>query len=340
VRHFIENIRKYLQWAGIHVRRFPTPEYFYKSLKYQPAGVKIHVLRRIASTVRDAENHGFYEELLKAFVPNWQVNITKAVFMGKGAGECDLNVYRKVRIENKLYFEKIYFTDYPSFKHIQFFQAHIYKLIQKKIKVPYIRKIYSGELLTIVYYDYLVLNELEVEKQENRLIQFSKYFYHISCENASCLKKLELPDSIKNFRKRFKYRNNILSAKARLSEKNIETEIYEKSLSRSKHIFTHGDLHEDNSFKQAVLVDWDNCGIYPLGFEPAYMYYCLMLKNNKRGNVINWLRKHYMDTVLKEDWRDFEQNFTYLLFVFSMKLFEEGRFKTTEQRLIKNLKKS
>ncbi len=339
MKPFIKKIiRRYLQKAGIHVQRLPAPEYFYESLKYQPDSVRIHILKRMASSVRDAENHEYYENLLKVFVPNWQANSTKATFIGKGAGECDLNIYRKVRIENKRYFEKVYLNDYPSFKHIRFFQTHFYKLFEQKINVPYIQKIYSGERLTIVYYDYLVLNQLEEEKQENRLIQFSKYFYRISCQNEPYLTKLALPDSMKKFRKRFKYRDNILAAKKRLLKQNIDTEFYEKSLDQSKYILTHGDLHEDNSFKQAVLVDWDNCGIYPLGFEPAYMYYCLMLKNNKRDNVINWLEEHYIDTISREDWQDFERNFTYLLFVFSIKLFKQAQFGSIEQRLIEGLK--
>jgi hypothetical protein len=337
-------IRKYLQKIGIYVefeprtkiQFFPTPKFFYNYIKDVPKSLKESELRNITYSLKITKNHKTYERLLKTFVPNWKADITNATFMGKGIGEGSLNTYRKVRIENELYFEKIYFNDHQIFKHVQFFEDHIYKLIKDKIKVPRIQKTYGGEVLTIVYYDYMVLNELDEETREKRLIQFSKYFYRISCKNESYLKKMKLPDSIKDFRRRYQYRNNIITAKAKLLQ-HISTKTFEKLLDRTKHILTHGDLHEDNSFKQAVLVDWDRCGIYPLGFEPAYIYYCLMLKNNKKGHVINWLEEHYFDTISEKDWQDFKRNFAYLLFVFSIKLFEKEQFKNTERQLIRTL---
>jgi hypothetical protein len=338
-------IRKYLQKIGIYIQFepdtkilfFPTARFFYRYIKDMPKSLQESELRDITYSLKITNNHKTYERLLKAFVPSWKAGITNAKFMGKGIGEGSLNTYRKVRINNKLYFEKIYFNDHQIFNHVQFFQAHIYELINDKIKVPRIRKTFCGDLLTIAYYDYMVLNELEEETKENRLIQFSKDFYHISCNNELYLRELKLPDSIKDFRRRYQYRNNIILAKTRLLL-HVSTKPFERLLDQSKHILTHGDLHEDNSFKQAVLVDWDRCGIFPLGFEPAYIYYCLMLKNNKRGDVINWLYKYYSGTISKEDWQDFERNFVYLLFVFSIKLFEKSSFKTTEQQLIKILK--
>jgi hypothetical protein len=71
VRPFIKkNIRKYLQKAGIHIQPMPSPEHFHESLKYHPDGVQRFELKRIAGSVRIAENHAYYERLLNAFVPS------------------------------------------------------------------------------------------------------------------------------------------------------------------------------------------------------------------------------------------------------------------------------
>jgi hypothetical protein len=338
VKPFIKkNIRRYLQKAGIHIQRFPAPEQFYESLKYKPSNVKTYELKRMANYAGNAGNHKFYERLLKAFVPNWEVNIANAAFIGKGIGESSLDTYRKVKIKDEHYFEKIYFNNHLSVKHVQLFQTHLFRLVKDKIKVPRIKKTYSGELLTIVYYDYFILNELAELKKENRLIQFSKDLYRISCRNESYLKKLELPDSIKDFRQRTRFEENTLAVKARLLKQNIDANYFEDLLDRSKYIVTHGDLHGGNIYKNGILIDWDFFGIYPIGLDPAYIYFRLIIKHNKNYNASDWLKKHYSAVVTEADWNDLERNFMYILFMFSIRYFEKGQFKPFEQQLIKNL---
>lgn len=336
-RSIKKNIRKYLQKAGIHIQRFPTAEQFYESLKYKPAAVKRDKLKRVAVSVCIAENHEYYEKLLKAFVAGWQAEIKKAKFIGKGYSEGNLNTYRKVTIGNQLYFEKVYFNARPDLQAVQWFQDYIYQLIKGQIKMPLIQRTYRGELITIVYYNYLELAELEIERTERRLIQFSKELYHISCQNERYLTKLEPPDSIKNIdnRSTYKSQKNYYFAEKKIIQQGIGIESVKELTAGSKLVLTHGDISKENSFKNDVLVDWDSFGLFPVGLDPAIIHYHIYLKTNKEVNISHWLEENYKDIVSAKDWSDFVRNFILFSYFHAVKL----QNKQKEQQLIGLLKK-
>jgi hypothetical protein len=341
MKRFIKNIIiKILQRTGIYVQYFPTSKQIYDFLKGKPVPIRKYELNRIAATQKLADNHKQYEKLLKAFIPGWQVEINEAKFIGKGFSPSNLNTYRKVTAGDKLYFEKVYFNDHQSLQAIQWFQKYIYDLIKDEIKAPGIQKIYRGELLTVVYYDYINIAKLGEEIEERSLIQFSIILYDISCTYESYFKKLNIPDFIRDFKNNnHTYRRHISKAKTRLQEEEINFKAIQKSLDHSKCILTHSDIHERNGFKHKILIDWDFFGIYPIGFDAAMIYYRRMKHSRlKNRDCIIWLREHYRADILEEDWRDFKRNFIFCLFVFSIKLFNKGLFKSIERRLIEKLK--
>jgi hypothetical protein len=341
MKSFIKNtVRKILQRAGIYIQYFPTSSHIYDSLKDKPAQIREHELNRIAVALRIAENHKQYEELLKAFVPDWQPEIKKTEFVGRGIGDSSLNAYRKVSIEDKLYFEKVYFNSHQHLQTVRWFENHIYDMIKDEITAPLIRKILHGELITIVYYDYFNLIKMREETIEECLIQFSKALYGISCENSAALKRLEPPDSVQGFRNHPAYqcRKKDYAARARLLKRGIDLKTLEKLIDQSPSILTHGDINKKNAFANGILIDWDSFGIFPIGLDPAFIYYCLLINGHRKDNSLTWLKTHYSDVIPKAGWRDFERNFTYFLYVFSLNLFDKGQLKSLEQQLIKALK--
>jgi hypothetical protein len=333
-------IKKYFLKAGILIQRLPAADDFYRSLQNKPVEVKKYELKRITRSIGLAENHDLYEAILKVFVPAWQADIKEAEFTGSGISGSSLDTYRKVTIKSKHYFEKVYFNSRQDLQTVQWFEEHVFDLIKNKIKAPAIQKKYSGELLTIVYYDFFDLHKLEKEAEENRLIQFSKDLCHISYNYEGYLTKLNPPDSIENFRNNNTYQKYIHLAGPKLLKHGIDMKSLEKEIDHSKCVLTHSDINEGNGFKNAVLIDWDHFGIYPMGLDPAYIYYRNLLRDQKDENFghWHWLKKHYTAIIREEDWQSFERNFTYFLFVFSAKLFAAGRFLPVEQQLIKKLK--
>jgi thiamine kinase-like enzyme len=341
MKSFIKNIiRRLLQSAGIHIQYFPTSNHIYDFLKDKPVQIREYELNRITTAQKLAGNHKQYGKLLKAFVPDWQIDIKKPKFVGKGIGESSLNIYRRVKVEDRLYFEKVYFNAHQHLQTVRWFENHIYDMIKDEITIPLIRKTFQGELITIVYYNYFDLIKMREENMENHLIRFSKALYGITCRNSSALKGLEPPGSIRNYRNHpaYQYRKKDYAASARLLKQGIDLKALEKMIDQSKCIITHGDINKKNAFKNAVLIDWDSFGIFPIGLDPAFIYYCLLIDKSKRTNSLAWVKEHYYDIIPKEDWRDFERNFIYFLYVFSLNRFGRGQFKSLEQQLIKALK--
>ncbi len=322
--------------AEINIRDYTRLKHLYKSLKDLTIRVLEHGLKRITNNIANRNKHKYYEKILRTLIPNWQINIKEAKFIGVGIGDGSLDTHRKVTIGNKTYFEKVHFNSYQDLRKVQWFQNHIYALIEDKIKVPRIQKTYRGKLLTIVYYDYFNLTKLENKTKENSLIQFSKALYRISCTNEANLDESELPESINGFKNHFQYQRNITLAGAEMAKQGIDMKTIEKSVEHSKCVLTHGDLNEGNGYKKDVLIDWDLFGIYPIGFDPAYIYFRLPVKNNKK--VVYWLEKHYSDVVSEEDWSIFERNFVYFLFIFSIYRFDREPYKSIKQELIENIK--
>ncbi len=339
--YFKNIIKKYSQRAGIQIQYLPAPKRFYHSLQNRPVPVKHYEVKRITYYARSVGNHKYYEKLLKAFVPNWPTDVKGAKFIGKGLGESGINTYRTVTIGNKAYFEKVYFNSHHSLQAVQWFQNHIHHLIKEQVNVPLVQKTYRGELITIVYYSYIEHTKLKAEAIESGLIQFSQDLYRISDKNKSYLTKLELPDRIKDFRNHSAYqkRKKFYSADTKLSEQGIDMESAEELISCSKRVLTHGDINKKNSFKNGVLIDWDSFGLFPIGLDPAFIYYHIHLKKKKEANINEWLKEHYQDVVSEKDWSDFERNFMYFLYVFSIKRFAKGQVEHKEQRLVNLLKK-
>jgi hypothetical protein len=322
--------------AELNIQYFTKFKHFHKFLKDLTIRVLEHGLKRITNNLADSGNHKYYEIILKTLIPIWQIDIKEAKFIGVGIGDGSLDTHRKVTIGNKLYFEKVHFNSYQDLQKVQWFQNHIYELIKDKIKVPRVQKTYRGKLLTIVYYDYFNLTKLGNKSKESSLIQFSKALYQISCMNKSDLDELELPESIKGFKNHFQYQRNITLAGAELAKHGIDLKAIEKLVEHSKCVLTHGDLNEGNGYKKEALIDWDLFGIYPIGFDPAYIYFRLPVKNNLK--VMNWLKQHYSNVVSEKDWSTFERNFIYFLFIFSIYRFDKEPYSYIEQELIENLK--
>jgi thiamine kinase-like enzyme len=335
-----KNVKILLQRTGIYIQYFPTSRHIYDFLKDKPLQIREYELRRITATLRVADNHKQYEKLLKAFIPGWQIEIKKAQFVGKGIGDSSLNTYRKVLVGDKRYFEKVYFNAHQHLQTVRWFEKHIYDMIKDEITVPLIQKSFHGELITTVYYDYFDLINVREETIEHHLIWFSKVLYDISCRYSSTLKKLAPPDSIRNFRNHPAYRNykKMYSAHARLLKQGIDLKSIEQGIDQSKCILTHGDINKKNAFENAILIDWDSFGIFPIGLDPAFIYYCLAIDKSKRTNSLAWLKKHYCNIITERDWREFERNFTYFFYIFSLNRFDQGKFGHLEQQLIKNLK--
>lgn len=301
-----------------------------------------HLLKNQAVPVQEAElksetiylcrldNHREYENLLQAFVTEWKKEkIEEAKFIGAGRAPANLNTYRKVKINDDYYFEKVFFDSSGRVDAINWFQQFVSPSLSHNIRIPAVKKIIHGTLLHIVYFDYLNLSALIGEEKKEEAIEISKILYTWSMTNQDKITASPIPKKITNFRKYSRFHSVIDTARMHLFKNDDEILAFEKRIDQSRKILAHGDLHAGNIFKDNTVIDWDGCGFFPIGLDPAVIHYYLIVENEIEPveSLDNWLITHYKNNVDAKDWGDFEINFLYFSYIQSFKLVNKEYFK-------------
>lgn len=312
-------IRRKIKYILYKLGLYPVSpdQLFYKS-KHQSQEESQHELQKTAHFISHINDHDYYTQLLKKFVPEWDISIDSAQFIGEGRGHNNINAHRKVCFKDKTYFEKVYFTNSKDFKSILWFHHQIQNQLSSLIRVPKLESVFKGELISIVYQEFIHFKELPQKEEGQAFINLSKDLYHISNDKlTTLLNNKESADFKDVFRiilgyKTFKNSTQIKS----FQQKGIDIIQFEQALLNSKHILTHGDIRQSNAFKNQVLIDWDNVGFYPIGYDPAHIYYNLLLQKQTDQNLEKWLKTHYKTTIIDTDWHDFERNVHFYIFLF------------------------
>lgn len=329
-------IKKVFQKIGMYIQYYPNPEKLYHHLKDKHQKIKEYEIKRITKEVARVQDHKFYDAFIKLYIPSWNVNYQEALFFGKGMGESSLDSYRRIIINKQSFYEKIYFNNYSELNTILWFGENVAPLLSEDIKTASPDLIFKGEEITALYFPFLNLKPIPIEEVEKKLIEFSKNLYNTSINKDINSLIEKAPDSLKDFRNHFLYQRNIKLAKCRFLEYGINFVEIEEMIEKSRKILTHGDLNEGNGFERQTLIDWDSFGILPIGLEAAYLYYRIHLRGDKIIDYKQWLKQHYEDVIPPQEWRYFENNFIYFLFVFSCNLFSDHEI--LKGRLIKALK--
>lgn len=316
-----------------------SPEKFYHSIRNKSLTDQEYQLDRLAKYILKAQNQKYYQNLLSILVPSLDLKIDESQFVGSGIGASSLNSFRKVKSGKELYFEKVYFNSSVDLKRIFWFQDHVSVLLNDKVKSPRILKTFKGELVTIVYFEYLELQVLSSDKKEMALIELSKALYSSTFLNGDQFEKSNVPDFISKYRSHFQYVRNIDKVKQALNLSKSDINEIESRIDATKRTLTHGDIQETNAFENSVLIDWDSFGIYPIGLEIAFLFFRLLVDGKKDDDFIGWLEKNYSSVVDKNDWEDFKMNSLYFLYVFSVGLLNKGLHPDLKKELEVNIKK-
>lgn len=320
----------------IHIKHYPSVKKTYNDLKVWPLEVQQYELRNVSKMINVTKDEKFYINLLKKYIPEWKMKIEQSEFLKGGEGRSSLNTARRANAQNKDLFEKVYFTGTRDLKALQWLLDHVFDLLKREgIKVPKIHKIYESSILTIVYFDFLKLIPLK-KPYDHELISLSKVLYSISLENNDLISKA--PDTLKNYSHHFQYLKNYELANAQLNQHKISSEKLEKIIEGSRKVLTHGDIHHDNLFRNNIIIDWDSFGIFPAGFEVAYLFF-KRYKYEKVGfEMFSWLELHYKSLIPKEEWEVFQMNFSYFSFIFFCHLFDRGEHQNIRLELLDFLK--
>lgn len=316
-------------------KRLLTVKKYLRSNTYKPSLVAFYDLKELTLFLASINKQDYYNDLLEQLVDGYKpVIISQSHFIGQGAGKFILNTYRQIELQDKILFEKVYFSESRKFKSVQWFYKNYYYLLSDNLIIPKLHHVYLGDLVSIFHYEFLGLNKKKVS--ENELIILSKQLMHATSSLESSGQ--EIPGYVKDYKAHNAYSGYIAMASKSLENEGIHINELEKAVESSKHYFAHGDIHEENIFSGNIVIDWDFFGCYPIGFEQAQMY-CQMLVRNKKdssSNAIQWLEVNY-----KEDfeWHFQEMlfNFIYFLYVFCHTLFIHERCLELKPVLLKQI---
>ena len=290
--------------------------------------VKEYHLLTFSKRIRNFILNKDYNQLLLFFVPEWDLANEQYEFVGKqghGLGESSLSTFRKVEIKNEVLFEKVYFNSYADLHKIVWFQENMYPLLKDRIRIPKIKKIYRGDLISIVYFEYVNLKEFD-DNQEfiQSAIELAKYFNTLSENNQAYIKQVLIADPLFDFRQHFLYKQTKEIAKNSLTKINLDLENLEKQVATSTLAISHGDLYKTNLFQENNLIDWDAFGFYPIGMEVAFLYQRLLeFGIIERNDFFNWLEINFRQAMTEEKWTEFERNALFFLYVFSQKILDD-----------------
>lgn len=300
-----------------------------------PIEEKRKKLKRAAALMKHVENHEGYERLLNQFLLDVKINQPQAEFIGEGHGPNNLNTYRKVKVDGNYLFEKVYFTDSPDFRTIQWVNNAIYPCLSNNIHLPKIQHIIIGKELSIVYSDFLSLKTRRASKIEQESVLLSKKLVESSILNTT--KNIQ---PLQVFTEHFIYRLYVDEARKRLKTQAISTEKIEQKITSSPTVFTHMDIHPKNVFKNNTLIDWDYFDLLPVGMEQARLYFLLLVHEHKILNWKAWFQFHYNGFFDETINAHAFFNFTYFLYVFCSSFFKKGEKTALEDELILALKAS
>lgn len=310
-------IKKILQIIGFSIqlrpfpkiRKFKNPKVFLKSIQQLSIVEQEKLLFQYCRILRSTKNHYFYNILLKRLVPDWDVNYQSFSFIKGGLGGSSLPTYRKIKINNEKYFEKVYFNSFPDLNRNLWFQKKLYPYYKNQIKVPLIKKTFKGDLITIVYFEFFDLKSWTSEKEIQKNI--IKQYYVVKDLN-SLAEKEKIYREKEDFRTKPRYE----ISRKRLQDffKQFNLQKIEKDIFKQEHRFVHGDLHKDNLFKNSVIIDWDDSGWFPIGLEEAVIYTRLIeLQHNISSQPLHWLNENFN---INNNKQLLERNFLFFLLVF------------------------
>lgn len=328
-----------LQFFGIYIYIYSSFDQLLNIIKNESKSVQEFELGRIAHQLSNARSHIKYDSFLRTFIPNWDLEYNKAHFIGSGLGRSNVNVFRKVQINDSIYHEKVFYSFHEDLARLLWLQNNVIDIIEEAdIKTSKVQMLFTSNFLTSVYSDFLVISPLSNEEIEKCIVEFSIRLYVASIGEKFENIKNKIPNNFRDFTQHFQYSYNIENGKEKLLEKGVDVNRILSKIEDSRYVLTHGDIQSTNAFQNSILIDWDAFGIYPIGLDPAFSYFKLVLNNNTNEDTEAWLIDNYQNIILKDEWESFELNFYFFCYIFMFNHFEQNRIPLLENRILEFLK--
>src|SRR5690606_25313946 len=174
-----------------------------------------------------------------------------------------------------------------------------------------------GDLITIIYFEYLDLLPLSKDTVRSVLFDLSKTLLKLSEKNKSLIENA--PDYLKTYNSHFQYYKNIKCAKRiikGLSHNQLTIDMLEEVLNSQPLIITHGDIYQTNVFTGNYVIDWDSFGFFPFGFESALIL-AMQTEPLTFSELQRILIEEFKEIIADDYWDGFELSCLYFYFIFT-----------------------
>ena len=226
-------------------------------------------LKIVTSVIALTRDHQRYEDSLRLFDDTLSLPGARgrAAFVGYGIGGGSLNVYRTI---GGARFEKIYLRKSACLRRMSFAYAEILPRL-RDLRTPALLETGKGERIAVARFEAITprpVPHFDLEAAVEAVQAFA----------ALDLSDISIPPDIRNFRKKgYGNGQEILFTRIRRrhptrAEALIEgVQRLEKRVAACPGVFAHGDLNRTNFAADGHVIDWDSAGVYPYGFDAAYV---------------------------------------------------------------------
>ncbi len=223
-----------------------------------------------------------YEALLNGHDPDLRLpeGVRGEGFTGRGVGTGSLNAYRQVRLNGTMLFEKVYINSHWEVAHMRYAQAHILPRL-KTPRSPALVHLVQGSRLTVAYFEWA-----DIPERQQRTLGSAVTLVR----QLQTLDPAEMPPppptmtdfAVGQMERLLESVPRDLAAMFPDHSPPLELALprWRERVAGLPKGFCHGDPSIGNVLPNGWVLDWDNCGLFPLGHDAAHY---LALRHRRVG---------------------------------------------------------
>lgn len=238
-------------------------------LKFKLFGGGFSEIKTISDDFARRGDHEYYERLLGAYdsAVEFRAMFTERFFIGKGKGRFTLNTYRKIVSGDECFFEKIYSSASIDWRKCCFFYSNIAPGLRAEgLVIPQVLAVTAGDRLAVCLFEFIDIPFVD----EGGYFDF--LFSTVEKLSRFDFDALIVPEEFRALEFHFGFARCFRKTQSVLEQAFADN----STLSRMKayceampRYVGHGDLSLPNMGVDSIVIDWDNFGFYPPGFDLA-----------------------------------------------------------------------
>ncbi len=226
-------------------------------------------MKQLAEKHALRNDHAAYELALMRFDSgvSFDESCELREFVGSGKGRYTLNSYRKLACSSGLLFEKIYAADSLDWRKCRYFYEQVVpKLGGEYVRVPALRCSQGGNRLVVARLEFVEFTPIDQLSYIDEVVSITSRLASLGVSGAN------VPTELLDLSLHFGFERcfqKTLGVVLRAGGNVDLLKIMRDRCEALPRFVGHGDLSRPNMGGGALVLDWDNFGFYPPGFDLA-----------------------------------------------------------------------